>query len=125
MTGQLSIFQFLPDLSNAPGLQQPAAEEGEGIEERFTRFHDANPHVYRALRDMALSLKRRGIEHYGIAALFEVLRFSRMIQTGGDAYKLNNDYRALYARRLMEEEPELVGFFEVRQRRAEPETTAA
>ena len=121
MNGQLSIFQFLPDLADNPALQTPTAEEGETIEERFTRFHEANPHVYKALRDMALSLKRRGIQHYGIAALFEVLRFSSMMQTAGDGFKLNNDYRALYARRLMEEEPELAGFFELRQRRAELE----
>lgn len=121
MTGQLSIFQFLPDLADTPALQTPAAEEGDTIEDRFARFHKANPHVYTNLRIMALSLKSKGIRHYGIAALFEVLRFSSMMQTDGDGFKLNNDYRALYARRLMEEEPELAGFFELRQRRAELE----
>lgn len=122
MNAQLSIFSFLPDVSAAPALQTPAAEEGDTIEDRFARFNKANPQVYSALREMALTLKDQGIRHYGIAALFEVLRFSRAMQTGGDAYKLNNDYRALYARRLMEEEPELAGFFELRQRRGELET---
>lgn len=32
----------------------------------------------------------------------------------GDEYKLNNDYRAFYARLLMANEPELAGFFETR-----------
>ncbi len=34
-------------------------------------------------------------------------------------FRLNNDYRALYARQLMDNEPELDGFFETRTLRSE------
>jgi hypothetical protein len=37
--------------------------------------------------------------------------------TGG--YKLNNNYRALYARKIMEQEPDLDGLFEIRERTTE------
>ncbi len=75
MNAQLSIFSFLPDVSAAPALYTPAAEEGDTIEDRFARFNKANPQVYSALREMALTLKDQGIRHYGIAALFLVGSF--------------------------------------------------
>ena len=89
------------------------------IEERFESFHRENPHIYDELLFMALRLKHRGRKRYGIATLFEVLRYKKDIESTGSAgFKLNNDFRALYARRLMNNEPELRGFFEIRRRRA-------
>lgn len=84
------------------------------LPERFAEFHASNPHVYGHLRTLALGLRRRGHESGGIAQLFEVLRWQQAMQTVGDDFKLNNDYRAFYARMLMSEEPELAGFFEIR-----------
>lgn len=37
------------------------------------------------------------------------------LQTSGDKYKLNNNYTRHYSRLLMSREPELEGFFEVRE----------
>lgn len=102
-----------------PPTVLPEYVSGATIEERFCSFHAANPHVYRELRSMALSIRRRGATRYGIAGLFEVLRYRYSLQTSGDDYKLNNDFRALYARLLMRHEPELDGFFETRCRRSE------
>jgi hypothetical protein len=96
----------------------PNYQKGDTIEQRFRAFHAANPQVYRELRGMALGIRRRGTTRYGIAGLFEVLRYRYSIQTSGDSFKLNNDFRALYARMLMDSEPELAGFFETRERRA-------
>jgi hypothetical protein len=90
------------------------------IAERFELFHARNPQVYAALRSMALELCARGHQKYGIKALFEVLRFNAAMQTHGDTFKLNNDFTALYARLLMDQEPELEAFFEIRQRTADP-----
>lgn len=89
------------------------------IERAFTRFHAKNPSVYTQLRDMALRLKRTGKSTYSISALFEVLRYERALQTiGDDGLKLNNNYRALYARMIARNEPELQEFFRMRLRRA-------
>ena len=88
------------------------------IERAFNKFHAENPWVYDKLRDMALRLKRSGRDSYGIAALFEVLRYEYAIQTkSDDGLKLNNNYRALYARMLAQREPELQEFFRMRMRR--------
>ena len=90
------------------------------IERRFWEFHIANPRVYKELRDYALKLRHRGRTHYGVKALFEVVRFHRAMETADQCseWKLNNSYTALYARLLMKNEPELHDFFRTRIRSA-------
>jgi len=97
------------DLSPAP----PVHIDPESIEGRFLAFHTANPHVYAELRKMALQLISVGHPRLGIGMLWEVLRW-RSMTTTGDPYKLNNDFRALYARELMDREPQFEGVFETR-----------
>jgi hypothetical protein len=92
--------------------------ERQTIEERFLEFHTQNLHVYEALRDVALRLKRAGWKHYGLKAMWEGLRFMRALTTTADDFKLNNDFTSRYARLLMQSEPELEGFFEVRELRS-------
>ena len=87
----------------------------------FERFHAENPHVYKRLKRLAFLLKVRGVERYGMKALWEVLRYEQAIATTAAAgsYRLNNNFTALYARLLMDEEPDLEGFFELRERRSD------
>ena len=122
-TTQMSIWQLLGD--DMPPIVEPPHVVGDTIETRFEKFHALNPHVFNALRDLALSLKRGGQRQYSIAALFEVLRFRGALRTQGDGFKLNNSYRALYARKLMKDVPDLQGFFETRRRHNEPEEGVA
>lgn len=89
----------------------------ESSEDKFLRFHHENPHVYVALVSMARKLRAAGRNHYGIAALFEKLRFDQAISTTGDTWKLNNTYRAFYARMIERREIDLRGFFETRERK--------
>lgn len=95
-------------------------DEPDRIERDFWAFHIANPRVYTELREHALELRRKGRTHYGIKALFEVVRFHRALQTTDKCkeWKINNNYSALYARLLMDNEPELRDFFRTRIRRA-------
>ena len=104
-------FDFAP-------LVEPQ-EVGETISEQFEAFHRANPHVYRQLRALALNYRRAGQKRCGVKMLFEVLRYQSALKTVGEPWKLNNNYTALYARRLMDRESELTGFFELRERRAD------
>ena len=85
------------------------------LERGFRVFHGANPHVYEKLREFALQARQSGRKHLGIAAVFERLRWWASFEVTGDEFKLNNNWRAFYARMLMEQEPELAGFFEVRK----------
>lgn len=85
---------------------------------QFEQFHTAHPWVYRRLKDLALAIKQTGRDHYGMKALFEVLRFEHALETTkADGLKLNNNYTALYARKLGQEVPELEHFFHYRERR--------
>jgi hypothetical protein len=102
--------------------EQPAPPELDHIEQCFWKFHLRHPRVYEELRNHAINLKRRGRKHYGVKALFEVIRYHRALETDepGKQWLLNNNYSALYARLLMKNEPELRGFFRLRARHPQP-----
>jgi len=88
------------------------------MEEGFDRFHQRNPGVFVMLVKLARDLQDRGHKKYGIAGLFEVIRWQVAMDTERDEvepFKLNNNYRAFYARKIMREVPRLNGFFEIRR----------
>ena len=88
---------------------------GAGLEAKFWEFHTQNPEVFRKLRELALQMRRRGLEQYSIKSLFEVLRWHHALETNDPSgFKLNNNYTSFYARLLMEQEPDLKDFFELR-----------
>ena len=85
----------------------------------FASFHAANPWVYDRLRELALAMRRAGENHYGIGGLYETLRYEASLTSKDtEGFKLNNNYRALYARELARNEPELEQFFKFRLRKA-------
>jgi len=103
--------------------QAPREIDGRrlSIAERFDVFHAANPAVYQWLVKHARDLTRQGHKKIGIKMLFEVLRWRSMIRTttaAGEEFKLNNDYSAHYARRIMERERDLAGVFHIREQNA-------
>jgi hypothetical protein len=90
------------------------------IELEFKEFHLEHPEVYNELVKLARTWQSNGSDKLGIATLFEVLRWNSHLNPERDSgYKLNNNYRALYARKIMEQEPDLNGLFEIRERTAE------
>lgn len=90
------------------------------IQERFEDFHAANPRIYDLLVRFARDAKRAGRRQYGIAAIFERVRWHIYIETQrDDDFKLNNDYRSRYARMIMDREPDLAEFFELRELKTE------
>lgn len=112
--------QTLDLFADAPSwVTDTAGAERPSIEERFWRFHVAHPEVYRELAELARQAVDAGRERIGIAMLFEVVRWSRTIaDDGAEDFRLNNDYRAHYARLLMERELGCAGLFETRRLRA-------
>jgi hypothetical protein len=81
---------------------------------KFEDFHSKNPHVYESLRQLALDLVDAGHSHFGIAMIYETLRWQHAMRTTDKDFKLNNSYRAAYARMLMDREPKLAGVFDLR-----------
>ena len=88
------------------------------IAERFADFHIQNPDVYQAIVEIASVMKGRGIHKMGIALIFERLRWLHYIDTkGAEPFKLSNSFRSEYSRLIMQQEPSLAGFFEIRELR--------
>ena len=90
------------------------------IELAFKEFHAKHPDVYYQLLRLAREWVAAGHRKLGIATLYEKLRWEWHVSglLDKDGYKLNNNYKALYARMLMENHPELEGVFEIRERTA-------
>lgn len=107
-----------PSLFDLSPLVAPQYPRRATIQERFDAFHAANPNVYQALRTLAYGLLKRGVKHYGMKGLYERLRWEYAIQTGGEPYKLSNDFTSRYARLLMDNEPLLRGMFDLRELRS-------
>lgn len=88
------------------------------IYEAWVKFDIENPHIYDGLVRLARArVRATGTRHLGIANLYEALRHEQAIATRTeDGFKLNNNHRAIYAREIMEHEPDLDGIFDIRER---------
>lgn len=95
-------------------FEPPLESPGDPIEQAALEFHRRNPHVLQAIEAVCRRVKRAGRRRWSINAAFEVVRYTAMA-TEGRTYKLNNNHRAVYARWLMRDVPELRGFFGVRE----------
>ena len=85
------------------------------IDAAFWKFHRENPLVYNKLVELARQARASHKRKIGIGMLFEVLRWNHMIQTRGDHFKLNNNFRSRYVRLISEKHPELADLFETRK----------
>lgn len=75
------------------------------------------PDVYPAFVRIALEMRRRGRERYSADGIGHVLRWENLVAGRADDFKVNNNYIAMLARKAMDENPELSGFFETRRMR--------
>lgn len=93
--------------------------ETRSMADRFAKYDCENPQVYAVLRRLALQARRAGRARLGMKMLWEVARWQLSLSAADDSpFRLNNNYTAFYARKLMREEPELAGMFELRAQRA-------
>lgn len=88
--------------------------------EGFERFHAENPRVYRTLVALARQwVQRTGRRKLGIASLYERTRWEIALATSDPDYKLNNNFKAYYARLIMYAEGDLDGLFDLRSAEAD------
>lgn len=110
----------------APTLWQVAARRGSAfpasLQEQFDAWleSDDGQRVYEEVVDRAFALWNGGWDHFGIKAIWEAIRFDWSVKVGpsDDGFKVNNNYTAFMARRVMADHPSLEGFFETRAQRA-------
>ena len=92
----------------------------DAMTEKFRLFHAENAHIEKELASRAMELQARGHQRCGMGMLFEVMRWSHMLKTNTDEpFKLNNNYRAYYARVIEADYPSLKGFFTKRGSKAD------
>lgn len=94
------------------------------IERDFKAFHDTNPQVYAELEELARRWwDKRHPKRMGVATLYETCRYNRHISVNyRDGFKLNNNFRSLYARLLIAHHPEWDGVIELRERQEKLDT---
>lgn len=86
----------------------------------FEKFHAENPRIYALLCRFADEIAAAGLSSYGVAAVFERIRWHVRVETRGGEFKLNNNHRSFYARLWLAEHPDRSSFFETRTLRSEP-----
>ena len=102
-----------------PPLNAVEAGTARTIQEKFEKFHAINPTVFNLLVALARQMKSRGRRKIGIGMLYEVLRWNYYQSTDdpNSDYKLCNNYRSRYARKMMAEHHELQDFITFRELR--------
>ena len=88
------------------------------LQAAFEQFHRDNPLVYETLVRLATEWRGRGYQRCGIGMLWEVMRWEVSMSTTGDEFKLNNNFRSRYVRKLVGEHPEFGEMFEMRELKA-------
>lgn len=88
------------------------------IAQAFESFHSQNPEVYDMMVRYATQLRLAGRKTLSISLITERVRWETAIKTTGDLFKINNNFRALYARKIEQERPEFEGMFKMRTLRS-------
>lgn len=84
-------------------------------------FHSKHPQVWSLFVHFTQEIINRGFKNYSVNAIFERIRWE-CDSVGGDGksiFKLNNNYRAFYARRFHKMYPQHEGFFRTRKQTSE------
>ena len=97
-----------------------AGGEPTTIAERFAAWLERTPEAFDEFVRIARQLKARGFERYSADGVFHILRWERLV-SGVDAegWKMNNVFASRMSRKVMDDCPDLAGFFETRQLKAE------
>ena len=90
------------------------------IDHEAQEFAKRHPDVWIHFVRFTHEIISRGFNNYSVSAIFERIRWETDAadEEGKSTFKLNNNYRAWYARRYMEAFPEHDGFFRTRYRKS-------
>ena len=81
----------------------------------FEKYDTEHPEIWRQFKAITFRLINKGIKHYGAKAVFEVIRWERIIAYSESEFKVNNNYTKDYSRKFMRLYPEHKEFFETRK----------
>lgn len=88
----------------------------EELLEEVRAFHRSHPEVWKLFVEFTMDRVQRGFSHYSVNAIFERIRWEtdQSSISPEDGFKINNNYRAFYARSFMRAHPQYEGFFRTR-----------
>lgn len=92
-----------------------AAYKRSRIGKRAIKFDIENPKIWELFLKYAREISKSGRDKYSATMLFERIRWQTMVKTKSDSFKISNDFRAYYARKIMAIHPEFRGFFRLRE----------
>ena len=69
----------------------------------FEEFHANNPEVFRLFCYFTNKVINAGHKTYSAEAIFNQIRWYTTIETRGEDFKINNDYKPYYSRKYMKE----------------------
>lgn len=85
------------------------------IQKNFEKFHMQNPRVYILWDRFTRRMINAGLKNGSAALVMERIRWETTIETSFDKpVKINNNYKARYARFWMEQNPEWKDYFRTR-----------
>ena len=79
----------------------------------FRTYDIENPLIWQEFKKYSLQAKEKGFDNYSANGIFEIIRWNTTLKQR-DKYKVNNNYRPDYARKMMNKFPEFQGFFRTR-----------
>ena len=89
------------------------------MKERFEKFHNEHPEVWALFIDFTFDRIRLGFEHYSVDAITQRIRWETEVGSNKLAdFKINDHYRAFYARLFMDTYPDYKGFFRLRPQKS-------
>ena len=96
----------------------PTLFDPRTIADQFAAFDQAHPEVYQAFAKFAAQMRARGYTHYSADGIMHIVRYHAAVNPERDGgFKINNNFVALYARKLVAADPSFAGFFAFRVRR--------
>ena len=92
--------------------RQDALDKQMSFAVNFVRFNENNPKIFHKIVELADHQRERR-DHYSIEIIMNVVRYHTDLDGKGDPFKINNNYKAYYARMYMQYR-DCPGFFQVR-----------
>jgi hypothetical protein len=83
----------------------------------FKTYDKENPQIWNKFKKYSFEAKEKGFSNYSANGIFEIIRWNTDLQQR-DKYKVNNNYRPDYARKMMKNFPEFKSFFRTRTLKA-------
>ena len=80
----------------------------------FWAFHSRNLHLFEKFKANATLIRNAGHKQYGAWCIMQQIRWQHDLVSVGSAFKINNDFTALYARMLAATDPTFKDFFQFR-----------